>query len=78
MTDIPLMFGDVVPGGRGRGKLAKHPVAGQIAIMKTLSPFAVLVLFGFIGLLSHKFGLWFPLGMVAAIIVAIVQKKRAG
>jgi hypothetical protein len=72
------MFGDVVPGGCRRGKLAKPSVVGQIAIMKTLSPFAVLVVFGSIGLLSHKFGLWFPLGLVAAIIVAIVQSKRTG
>lgn len=46
--------------------------------MKTPSPFTILVLSGFIGLLTGKFGLWFPLGMATAIIVAIVQNKRAG
>ena len=46
--------------------------------MKTPSPFAILVLSGFIGLLTGKFGLWFPLGMATAIIVAIVHNKRAG
>jgi len=46
--------------------------------MRTPPPFAILVLFGCIGLLTGKFGLWFPLGMAAAMIVAIVQNKRAG
>ncbi len=60
------------------GKLAKSCKALQPAIMKTLSPFAVLVIFGCIGLLTHKFGLWFPLGLAAAVIVAIVRNKRTG
>jgi hypothetical protein len=51
------------------GKLAKRRLARQIGIMKMLSPFAVLVLFGCIGLLT---------GFVAAVIVAIMQKKRTG
>ncbi|MDQ1229222.1 hypothetical protein [Sphingomonas sp. SORGH_AS_0879] len=45
--------------------------------MKKLSPPAVLVIFGLIGLLFGKFGLFFPLGMAAAVIVAIVQNKHA-
>ncbi|GAM02460.1 hypothetical protein SP5_087_00460 [Sphingomonas parapaucimobilis NBRC 15100] len=78
MTGIPLMFGNVVPSGGWRGKLAGRRPVRQTAIMKTPSPFAILVLSGFIGLLTGKFGLWFPLGMATAIIVAIVQNKRAG
>jgi hypothetical protein len=46
--------------------------------MKTLSPFAVLVIFGVIGLLTGKFGLWFPIGFVACIAVAIVQNRQRG
>lgn len=46
--------------------------------MKNLTPFAVLVIFGCIGLLTGKFGLWFPLGFVAAIIVGVAQKRRIG
>lgn len=45
--------------------------------MKRLSPFAVLVIFGLIGLLTGKFGLWFPFGLLAAIVVAVVQDRRA-
>lgn len=44
--------------------------------MKRLSPFAVLVIFGLIGLLTGKFGLWFPLGLLAAVVVAIAQNAR--
>lgn len=43
--------------------------------MKKLSPFAVLVLFGSIGLLTGKFGLWFSFGFVAAIVVAAIQNR---
>ncbi|MGW8137516.1 hypothetical protein ACWGNZ_18120 [Sphingomonas zeae] len=78
MIGFPLVFGDVVPRGTTMGKLAKRRLARQIGIMKMLSPFAVLVLFGCIGLLTGKFGLWFPFGFVAAVIVAIMQKKRTG
>ena len=45
--------------------------------MKRLTPFAMLVIFGLIGLLTGKFGLWFPLGLGAAIVVAVVQDRRA-
>ena len=45
--------------------------------MKRLTPFAVLLIFGLIGLLTGKFGLWFPLGLVAAVVVAVVQDRRA-
>lgn len=45
--------------------------------MKRLTPFAVLVIFGLIGLLTGKFGLWFPFGLVAAIVVAVVRDRRA-
>ena len=45
--------------------------------MKRFTPFGVLIVFGFIGLLTGKFGLWFPVGIVAAIIVGVVQGQRA-
>lgn len=45
--------------------------------MKRLTPFAVLVIFGLFGLLTGDFGLWFPLGLVAAIVVGVVQDRRA-
>ncbi len=45
--------------------------------MKRLTPFAVLVIFGLIGLLTGDFGLWFPMGLVAAIVVGVVQDRRA-
>jgi hypothetical protein len=45
--------------------------------MKRLTPFAVLVIFGLIGLLTGKFGLWFPFGLLAAIVVAVVRDRRA-
>lgn len=45
--------------------------------MKRLTPLAALVIFGLIGLLTGKFGLWFPLGLVAAIVVGVIQDRRA-
>ena len=45
--------------------------------MKRLTPFGVLLIFGLIGLLTGKFGLWFAFGIVAAIIVGVVQSKAA-
>jgi len=45
--------------------------------MKRLTPIGVLIVFGLIGLLTGKFGLWFPFGIVAAIIVGVVQDRRA-
>ena len=45
--------------------------------MKRLTPFAVLLIFGLIGLLTGDFGLWFPFGLVAAIVVGVVQDRRA-
>lgn len=44
--------------------------------MKNLSPFGALLIFGFIGLLTGKFGLWFPLGLLAAVVIAIAQNGR--
>ena len=46
--------------------------------MNKLSPFGVLLIFGFIGLLTGKFGLWFPLGLLAAVVVAITQNAKHG
>ncbi|WP_230481030.1 hypothetical protein [Sphingomonas sp. Leaf21] len=45
--------------------------------MRKLYPLAVLVIFGFVGLLFGKFGLLFPLGLAAAVIVAISRNGRA-
>ncbi len=45
--------------------------------MKRLTPIGILIVFGLIGLLTGKFGLWFPFGIVAAIIVGVVQDRRA-
>ena len=45
--------------------------------MKTLTPFGVLLIFSIIGLLTHKFGLWFPLGVVAFIVTAVIQNRRS-
>ena len=36
--------------------------------MNKLSPFGVLLI--------GKFGLWFPLGLLAAVVVAIAQNAR--
>ena len=44
--------------------------------MKALSPFAALVIFAMIGLLTGRFGLWFPLGIVAFIAVSVAQARR--
>ncbi|WP_440978784.1 hypothetical protein ACQHGV_15005 [Sphingomonas pseudosanguinis] len=46
--------------------------------MKNLSPFGALLIFGFIGLLTGKFGLWFPLGLLAAVVLAVAQNGRRG
>lgn len=45
--------------------------------MKRFTPFGVLLVFGMIGLLTGEFGLWFPLGIVGAIVVGVVQSRRA-
>jgi hypothetical protein len=45
--------------------------------MTRLSPFAVLLLFGFVGIVTHRIGLWLPFGIVAIMVVAGMQKKRA-
>jgi hypothetical protein len=44
--------------------------------MKRYSPFAILLTFGAIGLLTGKFGLWFPLGLLACVVVAVAQNAR--
>ena len=45
--------------------------------MKRLSPMAVLLLCGFIGIVTHRLGLWLPFGIIGAVIVAGTQKRRA-
>ena len=44
--------------------------------MKTFTPIGALILCWFIGIVVGKPGLWFPLGIVAMIAVALVQKHR--
>ncbi|NBB64716.1 hypothetical protein GVN18_36275 [Pseudomonas sp. ODNR1LW] len=46
--------------------------------MKKLSPFGVLLIFGLIGLLTGKFGLWFAFGLVAFIVVGVMQNRGRG
>ncbi|OGN51892.1 MAG: hypothetical protein A2352_01530 [Caulobacterales bacterium RIFOXYB1_FULL_67_16] len=46
--------------------------------MKRLTPFGVLLIFGLIGLLTGKFGLWFAFGLVAFILVGVMQNRGAG
>lgn len=43
--------------------------------MKRLTPFGVLLIFGLIGLLSGKFGLWFAFGLVACTAVSVMQNR---
>lgn len=45
--------------------------------MRRFTPFGVLVLFGFVGVVTGKFGLWFPIGIVAAILVGVAQARSA-
>lgn len=45
--------------------------------MKRLTPFGVLLIFGLIGLLTGKFGLWFAFGLVACIAVSVMQNRSA-
>lgn len=44
--------------------------------MKRLTPFGVLLIFGLIGLLTKDFGLWFAFGIVAFIVVGVMQNRR--
>jgi len=45
--------------------------------MKLLSPMAVLLLCGLIGIVTHRLGLWLSFGIIGAVIVAGAQKRRA-
>ncbi|WP_294258027.1 hypothetical protein [uncultured Sphingomonas sp.] len=44
--------------------------------MSKLTPVVALALCWFIGIIFGKPGLWFPLGILAAITIAIVQNRR--
>jgi hypothetical protein len=44
--------------------------------MKLLSPMAVFLLCGFVGIVTHRLGLWLPFGIIGAIIVAGAQTRR--
>ena len=43
--------------------------------MTKFTPFAALAIFWFIGIVVGKPGLWFPLGLLAMIAVALMQKQ---
>jgi len=43
--------------------------------MKSLTPLGALLICSAIGLLTHKFGLWFPLGILAFVVISIAQNK---
>ena len=45
--------------------------------MKRLSPMAVFLLCGFVGIVTHRVGLWLPFGIIGAVIVAGAQKRHA-
>ncbi|MBB3910586.1 hypothetical protein [Sphingomonas desiccabilis] len=44
--------------------------------MTKFTPVGALILFWFIGIVIGDPGLWFPLGFLAMVVVAIIQKKR--
>jgi len=44
--------------------------------MKHITPLGALLICAMIGLLTGKFGLWFPIGIVAFIAVHLAQEKR--
>ncbi|SFP34086.1 hypothetical protein [Sphingomonas rubra] len=45
--------------------------------MKRLTPFGVLLIFGVVGLPTHKFGLWLSFGLVAALFTSAARNKPA-
>ncbi|NKJ44318.1 MULTISPECIES: hypothetical protein [unclassified Novosphingobium] len=46
--------------------------------MAKLTPFGALLVCAVIGLLTHKFGLWFPIGIVAFLVVSVIQNRQRG
>lgn len=44
--------------------------------MSKFTPFAALAIFWFIGIVFGSPGIWFPLGVVAMIAVAVLQKRQ--
>ncbi len=44
--------------------------------MTKLTPIGALAVFWFIGIIVGDPGLWFPLGVLAMVAVAIIQKRR--
>lgn len=44
--------------------------------MSKFTPIGALAIFWFIGIIVGNPGIWFPLGVVAMVIVAIIQKRR--
>ncbi|WP_333570798.1 hypothetical protein [Sphingomonas sp.] len=44
--------------------------------MNKLTPVVALAICWFIGILFGKPGLWFPLGILAAIAIAVAQRPR--
>jgi len=48
----------------------------NVGVMRRLTPFGVLLVFGLIGLLTKNFGLWFAFGIVAFVVVGVMQNRR--
>ncbi len=44
--------------------------------MTKFTPVAALAFFWFIGIIVGNPGLWFPLGVLAMVAVAVIQKRR--
>jgi hypothetical protein len=53
-------------------------IGPKLCAMKRLTPFGVLLIFGLIGLLTKNFGLWFAFGIVAFVVVGVMQNRREG
>jgi hypothetical protein len=51
-------------------------IGRKVGAMKRFTPFGVLLIFGLIGLLTKNFGLWFAFGIVAFIVVGVMQNRR--
>lgn len=44
--------------------------------MAKFTPIGALIVCWFIGIVVGKPGLWFPLGFLAMIVIALLQKRR--
>jgi hypothetical protein len=48
----------------------------SLSHMSRLTPLAALAMCWFIGIVFGKPGIWFPIGLVALVAVALVQKRQ--